>query len=459
MTDLLDPPIAEAVPPVDPDGRTTPAGAETAVRPAHWFLAALLVGAGAIHLAMAPSHLGESAVEGAGFIVAAWVQIAVAVLVVTHPRRWVLGAAVGANVAFVAAWAVSRTAGLPFGAHSGHRETVSLVDGACVALEVLAVMTAGFLLAKPTARLARSGGMAFAGALGAFVLTTAAIASPSARDHAAGSHGEHGVADAGHGHDEMATAPDAGGAGGGGHDHGAGGGEVGAGDDLGWSQLQNGQMGDHHDHADGEEAVPVDEEIDADTAAELAGLLALTAPLVEQYPTLGAAEDAGWWQSGPFAPGLGVHYSSPDYGSMNTDGVMDPVDVENPMLIFDGITRDAKLAGFMYMAYQDVEPEGFPGPLDTWHYHTTVCIVNTPDGIRTPFGADLSGVTEEMCAAEGGQLLEFTGYMVHVWTVPGYESELGTFSDLNPKITCPDGTYYSVPIAEVGTAPTTCRNP
>jgi hypothetical protein len=212
-----------------------------------------------------------------------------------------------------------------------------------------------------------------------------------------------------------------------------------------------------HEHA-GEEGVPVEEEIDPETAAELAGLLALTAPLVEQYPTLGAAEDAGWWQAGPFSPGLGVHYSSPDYGSMNADGIMDAEDMASPMLIFDGITRDAPLAGFMYNVYAEEAPEGFPGPLDKWHYHTTVCIVNTPDGIRTPFGADLSGVTEEMCAAEGGTFIDFTGYMVHVWTVPGYESELGTFSDLNPQIKCADGTYYTIPIAEVGNAESTCRD-
>jgi hypothetical protein len=40
--------------------------------PAHWLLAGLLLAAGAIHLAMVPSHLGESAVEGAGFVAAAW---------------------------------------------------------------------------------------------------------------------------------------------------------------------------------------------------------------------------------------------------------------------------------------------------------------------------------------------------------------------------------------------------
>lgn len=46
-----------------------------------------------------------------------------------------------------------------------------------------------------------------------------------------------------------------------------------------------------------------------------------------------------------------------------------------------------------------------------------------------------------------------------MWTVPGYESSLGTFSDLNPKITCPDGTYHRIPTDEIGDADTTRARP
>jgi hypothetical protein len=214
----------------------------------------------------------------------------------------------------------------------------------------------------------------------------------------------------------------------------------------------------NHDHGAGSAGPPKDAKLDPETAAALAGQLAFTAPLAQKYPTLGAAKADGWWQAGPFAPGLGVHFSSGDYLSMNNDGDMDPEDIARPILIFDGITDDAPLAGFMYMMYQETEPEGFVGSMDRWHYHTTVCIVSTPDGIRTPFGADLEGITDQMCADEGGTMLKFTGYMVHVWTVPGYESPMGTFSDLNPKITCPDGSYYTIPIAETGLVPSVCKN-
>jgi hypothetical protein len=387
---------------------------------------------------MAPSHLGESAVEGGGFVAAAWLQLGLALAVLLRPSRRVLVAAMAVNGALIVAWAVSRTAGLPFGARSGHAESVSIVDGVCVGLEATAVVLAGLLVtgrlpARPTARPAARR-LAVVGAVGAVAFATAAISSPAARDHASGSHGDHGqdgVAaadhDAGHGH--SATGAD--------------------GDDLGFSLLTNG-----HQHESGVEPMS-----SADTV-ELANQLAVTAELVEKYPTIADAEAAGWRRAGPFAPGLGTHYQSPDY-NLNPDGMMDTrEDLLSPMLVFDGLDPDAKLAGFMYLAYgTDAEPEGFAGPNDHWHYHEKVCIVMGEGGtIDTPFGADLEGVTEQMCTDVGGSWIEFTGYMVHVWNVPGYESPDGMFTEVNPAITCPDGTYYRIPTEELGTKDSVCRN-
>ena len=54
----------------------------------------------------------------------------------------------------------------------------------------------------------------------------------------------------------------------------------------------------------------------------------------------------------------------------------------------------------------------------------------------------------------GDYLLPLTDYMVHVWSpdwanpdgmLPGWENPLGTFGELNPTITCKDGTYHRVP--------------
>ncbi len=429
MTDLLG---RSAARPERPEPPTVTAGEQTERRPLDWFVAALLAGAGAIHLAMAPTHVGLDTAEGVGFLAAGWVQLALAAAVLVRPSKPVLLAVAGTSAAFLAVWVVSRTVGLPIGSHAGEAESVALVDGATAALEVAALLVAVALLSGTTRRVGRLAWPAAVGVVGALVLTTAAIASPSARDHAAGGHDE-SAGGAAHGHD----------------------GEAGGADDGGFAALQNGQMG--HEHA--EEGAAAAEALDPATAGDLAAQLAATAPLVERFPTVADAKAAGYWQAGPFSPGLGTHYNSPAYNMSNTDGVMDAADIADPILIYDGIEDDSPLAGFMYMAFQETEPEGFAGSLDRWHFHTAVCIVNTPEGIRTPFGADLNGVTDEMCAAEGGSMLDFTGYMVHVWTVPGYESELGTFSDLNPRITCPDGSYRTIPTKEIGDKTSTCTKP
>src|SRR4029453_13035614 len=111
-------------------------------------LACLSAAAGIIHLVMAPSHFGESTVEGAGFLAAGWVQLALAVALIRAeaPRRPVLAVAV-ADAALIALWALSRTAGLPFtGSHAGHAASVTLVDGTAVAFEAVLVLGALALL-------------------------------------------------------------------------------------------------------------------------------------------------------------------------------------------------------------------------------------------------------------------------------------------------------------------------
>jgi hypothetical protein len=67
------------------------------------------------HAAVGPTHVEESFLVAAFFVVAPVVQLLWAALVLQRPRRTalVLGAAV--NTAFVALWAATRTVGLPFG--------------------------------------------------------------------------------------------------------------------------------------------------------------------------------------------------------------------------------------------------------------------------------------------------------------------------------------------------------
>ncbi len=93
----------------------------------------------------------------------------------------------------------------------------------------------------------------------------------------------------------------------------------------------------------------------------------------------------------------------------------------------------------MYYAFGNA-PEGFAGPNDHWHRHSSVCTKFGSGKIEVPFPAD-ADVTQAQCTAVGGRFMSVTGYMVHAWVVPGWESPQGVFSHENPNVRCADGTY------------------
>ena len=393
-------------------------------------LAVLSASAGAIHLAMVPSHWGESVAEGIGFAVCGWLQLGFAAVILTRPSRTLLGLGAALNGAAIAAWAVSRTAGLPFGLHAGHAESAGFVDITCVVFEAVLVVACIALALRPRfgARRARTG-MAVAGiaSLGVLALTTSVLASPGARNHAAHSHGDT-VAGGGHTHGTPAG-------GGGGHTHGTP-----AADDKGFSLLHNGQ----HEHT------TMIHHLDGPTKAELERQLAITRDVARQMPTVAAARAAGYNRVGPYFPGIGAHFMR-EYAPLTTipDGVVDDVDLRNPfMLIFNGTSPTSRITGFMYYSTSPVEPAGFVGRNDTWHYHEDICFKITATGIDVPYGLDHSA-TPAQCAAAGGTILPRTGYMLHVWSVPGFEMTNnygGVFGEANPKLDCADGTYYMLPV-------------
>ena len=216
-------------------------------------------------------------------------------------------------------------------------------------------------------------------------------------------------------------------------------------DDKGLGLLENGHMA----HVYGP-----DESLDAVTRAALVHQLALTRSIAERFPTLGDARAAGSRAAGAFGPGMGIHMSLPAAGMPDIPppdpsapwipGTLTDAEILRPAnLLYDGTTDDAPLAGFMYYSTSPVEPEGFAGPNDHWHTHGALCLnMGGEDGIEVLHPDEK---TAESCQSIGGVFIEQTTFMVHVWTIPGYESNRGVFSDINPAIACPDGTYYTVP--------------
>jgi hypothetical protein len=188
--------------------RSDPSGQPTLA----YLLAGLLAGAGIIHLAMVPAHVGgDTWLDPVAFAVVGWLQVGLAVLFLLRRGTAALfGASVVLNLAVLGLWVWSITAGLPVGAHAGIVEEVSAVSGVSAGLEVAAVLVAVVLLAVPDrARI----GVVFpsVAAVAVLGLATVAITSPDAASHGGHDHGEDAAGEA-HGHgtdaahlDEMAA--------------------------------------------------------------------------------------------------------------------------------------------------------------------------------------------------------------------------------------------------------------
>jgi hypothetical protein len=398
-------------------------------------IAVLLVGASAIHFGMMGEHAGMSWSHGTFFALVAFAQLALAALVVTRRTRPVLAAVILLNLAVIGVWIVSRTAGITIGS-DGTPEDWGWIDGVCAGMETLAILASVALLRPSFARRPVSGGVgrgsvAFVGIV--VVALTAWVFSPSLA-------ADGGSAD-GHRHGGGAE-PVAAGAG---ADH-----HAAPADDKGLALLSNG-----HHHEMGPE-----QPLDAATRAQLSSEINTTIEVAKLYPTVAAAEAAGYFRVGGYMPGIGAHYITFGPAAFNPDGRMDDADLRRPLsIIYDGTDPDSVVTGFMYYSMSKEEPEGFAGPNDVWHYHESLCLKNLPGGgLDVPFGLDKEA-TPKQCASVGGRIMPLTQWMVHVWSVPGWESRQGLFGEVNPALACPDGTYYQRPPREWSKHPlNTCKS-
>ncbi|HEY8216588.1 MAG TPA: hypothetical protein VIH82_05605 [Acidimicrobiia bacterium] len=179
-----------------------------------------------------------------------------------------------------------------------------------------------------------------------------------------------------------------------------------------------------------------DQPLDRATRAELAAQLAAAREVAMRYPTVADATAAGMFLAGGFAPGSGAHYIS--ISGISGSGPIDVTRVNS--YIYDGTSPDSRIVGLMY--YSNSKADGFAGPNDHWHRHSNVCINwhGANGGLEVPFPADAE-VTATQCARAGGSLMPITGYMVHAWVVPGWESPQGVFSHENLNLRCADGTF------------------
>jgi len=165
----------------------------------------------------------------------------------------------------------------------------------------------------------------------------------------------------------------------------------------------------------------------------LADQLVIARAVAMRYPTVADATAAGYHLvGGGFGPGSGAHYIGGSF-SLNFDP-------SHPLaLIYDGIHPTSQVVGVMYYGMGETAPQGFAGPNDHWHRHSGVCIGS---GGAVLFPPD-SDVTARKCAIARGSFMAVTGWMVHAWVVPGWESPEGVFSHENPDLRCADGTFHT----------------
>jgi hypothetical protein len=392
-----------------------------------WVVAGLLLGAAGIHFGMMGEHAGVSWTHGVFFGVVAWLQLALAVAIVTRRSRPVVAAVIVCNLAVLGVWLLTRTVGIAIGS-DGTPEAWGTIDGVCAALEGLAIVASLGLLAPRFARRPLSASVGLGGAAFVAVLVAALVtfvfspASAGGGGSSADGHSHGGgvpVSADGHQHGSAALAPV------GGHTHGG-------------PTTLNGQPVQGVKAQDVAAEAQPDQPLDPATRATLQAQLMQARDVAERYPTVADGVAGGYGiLAGGFAPGSGAHYIT--YSSLTGGGAFQP---GHPLsLIYDGTSPTSRIVGLMYYGIGEQAPEGFAGPNDHWHRHSNVCIKYGSNGVLgVPFPAD-ADVTAAQCEAAKGSLMKVTGWMVHAWVVPSWESPLGVFSHDNPNVRCADNTY------------------
>ena len=165
-------------------------------------LGAAAIGAGFIHLSVAPEHLTEYLPLGIGFVAAGVLQVGWGAAIATRDSRRLLLAGAAGSLLFVGVYVLSRTTGLPLGPEAFEPEAFGAADLLCGALEVPVTLGAYLLARRPSAFGSRMRASLAAAVAASLVLVGSATAYATT---APGHEHEHGV---GHQHATCPAAPE-----------------------------------------------------------------------------------------------------------------------------------------------------------------------------------------------------------------------------------------------------------
>ena len=113
-------------------------------------LAALSVGAAAIHFAVVFEHFAEYTLYGFFFLVISWAQMIWPGVLLWRPSRLWLRLGIAGNAIVIAVYVASRTVGLPFGPDLNRAESVGALDVMSCVLEFGLIVGCAVLLWRPS---------------------------------------------------------------------------------------------------------------------------------------------------------------------------------------------------------------------------------------------------------------------------------------------------------------------
>jgi hypothetical protein len=376
----------------DEDVRTRPATARPYLLGG---LAALSVGAAAIHFAVVFEHFTEYTLYGVFFLIIAWAQLIWPTVLLWRPSRPWLWLGIAGNAIVLAVYVASRTAGLPFGPDLHHAESAGALDVMSCVLEFAlivgcaALLWRPFLMDRPVRRRGTVGTVAGLAVVPALVIAaTTAVMTPGW----AGPEGPSGMASGSSGSAMSGQSP-------GTSANAAGMGDMGTTDGLPDMKMY------------GTTAPPTAAQV---TAA--ARLISQTDATLKRFANVQAAFAAGYTYvlKTNGEEHLLYHGPNPAYQGL------DPQHPSSLVYAIDVPHHAPILLGAMYIMGDDQQngPQ-IGGGLTRWHSHLVTCV--NGQQIVAGFNVALRGGCNPATWQD-----TYTSQMLHVWVVP-YPG--GVFSD------------------------------
>jgi hypothetical protein len=355
-------------------------------------LAALSVGAAAIHFAVTFGHFSDYTLYGVFFLVLSWAQLIWPAILFWRPSRPWLWLGIGGNALVLAVYVASRTSGLPWGPDLHHPEAVGALDVVSCVLEAGLIAGCAALLWRPSLAdrpAPRRGTFASVAALAAVpvavVAATAAVMTPGW----AGPEGPAGMAAAMSSTSSSSS-----------------------------SSALDPAMGDMGS-TDGQPDMQMYGSAAPPTAAQVlaaAQLVQQTDVSLKRYANVQAALAAGYTYVLKTNGEQHMLYNGPDPSYQG----LDPQHPSSLVYAINVPHHAPILLGAMYiMGDQQQNGPQVGGGLTRWHSHLVTCV----NGAQTVagFGVQLDGGCNPATWQD-----KYTAQMLHVWVVP-YPG--GVFSD------------------------------